>query len=111
MDPAVREARAVRSFALYNNRYFAAVAEELFRISNAGADMVTTRMVASSSGLADSIVRPVLLRLVDAEILRKLPRSGAGRSPQYYLVVEPEVLQALTQLADKSDKSPTSTRR
>ena len=78
MAGSEREARATRSAALFNNRYFAEVAEEALRVSNAGRDMITTRMIASASGLADSLVRPVLLRLIDAQILEKLARAGGG---------------------------------
>lgn len=94
-----REARARRSVALFNNRYFAEISEEALRLSHAGRDMITTRMIASASGLADSLVRPVLLRLVGAQILDKLPRAGGGRSAQYYVVLEPDVLATISRLA------------
>jgi hypothetical protein len=109
MASAEREARATRSVALFNNRYFAEVAEESLRVSNAGRDMITTRMIASASGLADSLVRPVLLRFVDAQILDKLPRAGGGRSPQYYMVLEPDLLEAISRLAPTRGRNDDAT--
>lgn len=110
MASAEREARATRSVALFNNRYFAKVADEILRVSNAGRDIITTRMIASVSGLADSLVRPILLRLVDAQVLDKLPRTGGGRSPQYYLVLEPDVLEVISRLASTQDHNGDVTR-
>ena len=97
-----REARAARSAALFNNSHFAEVAARVADLSRAHGGMVTTRMVASVSGLADSIVRPVLLRLVDAGVLGKLPRAGSGRSPQFYSVQALEALVVINRLADGS---------
>lgn len=62
--------------------------------------MFTTRMVASATGLADSVVRPILLRFADARILEKLPKLGGGRSAQYFQVVDVDALVTICELAD-----------
>ena len=90
------EARRSKSAALFNNRHFADCAAHLLRLSNAGAhaeEFVTVRQVAASTQLADSVVRPVVLRLVDAGALERLPRSGGGRSAQYYRVLDARLLK------------------
>ncbi|WP_436700676.1 hypothetical protein [Nocardioides sp. BYT-33-1] len=86
------EARRARSAALFNNRHFADCAAHLLTASKSGAEFVTVRQIAAASQLADSLVRPVVLRLVDAGVLEKLPRLGSGRSPQYYRVVDADLL-------------------
>ncbi|MEZ5097054.1 MAG: hypothetical protein R2731_13705 [Nocardioides sp.] len=86
------EARRAKSAALFNNRHFAECAAHLIEVSKSGAEFVTVRQIAAASQLADSLVRPVVLRLVDAGVLEKLPRLGGGRSPQYYRVVDAEIL-------------------
>jgi hypothetical protein len=93
MIDASREPRRARSAALFNNRHFADVAAAPLVANSDGTAMFTTRMVASSTGLADSVVRPVLHRLVDAQVLSMLPRSGGGRSAQYYLVLKDAALE------------------
>ncbi|MGL5826774.1 MAG: hypothetical protein ACRCYU_18485 [Nocardioides sp.] len=109
MDDAASEARRLRSSAMFNNRYFAECAAHVVAVSNGGQDMITVRQVAARSGLADSLVRPVLLRLAEARVLEKLPRMGGGRSPQYYRVLDLELLRwaSLSQsAADRSTRSP-----
>jgi hypothetical protein len=86
------EARRARSAALFNNRHFAECAQHLLEASKSGAEFVTVRQIAAASQLADSLVRPVMLRLVDAQVLDKLPRVGGGRSPQYYRLVDTTLL-------------------
>lgn len=98
-DKAV-EARRQRSASLFNNRYFAECAVHVLSLPVGGQDMFTVRQVASASGLADSLVRPVLLRLCDAHVVEKLPRMGAGRSPQYFRVVDVDLLRWVALDAD-----------
>lgn len=93
------EARRSRSVALYNNRYFAEVAEAVLSASRHGDDLVTTREIASTTGLADSLVRSVLVRLVEGDVLLKMPRLGGGRSPQHYQVVAAAQLELIVLLA------------
>lgn len=102
MDAASGEPRS-RSGALFNNRYFADVAAAALAVTQDDTAVFTSRMVASSTGLADSLVRPVLHRLVDAHVLDKLPRVGGGRSAQYYQVLEGTALEAIRDLAGSDD--------
>lgn len=101
------EARRAKSAALFNNRHFADCAAHLLGVSKSGAEFVTVRQIAAASQLADSLVRPVVLRLVDAGVLEKLPRLGGGRSPQYYRVVDAEVL-AWASLTDSVNDQSTA---
>ncbi len=96
------EARRAKSAALFNNRHFAECSARLLEVSKLGAEFVTVRQIAAASQLADSLVRPVVLRLTDAGVLEKLPRLGGGRSPQYYRVVDAGLLAwaSLTQPVD-----------
>lgn len=96
------EARRAKSAALFNNRHFAECAAHLLAVSKDGADLITVRQIAAASQLADSLVRPVVLRLVDAGVLEKLPRLGGGRSPQYYRLIDSALLTwvSLTGLVD-----------
>jgi hypothetical protein len=86
------EARRAKSAALFNNRHFAECSAHLLEVSKSGVEFVTVRQIAAASQLADSLVRPVVLRLTDAGVLEKLPRLGGGRSPQYYRVVDAGLL-------------------
>ncbi|MFN8190979.1 MAG: hypothetical protein U0R78_11175 [Nocardioidaceae bacterium] len=86
------EARRAKSAALFNNRHFADCSAHLLEMSKSGAEFVTVRQIAAASQLADSLVRPVVLRLTGAGVLEKLPRLGGGRSPQYYRVVDAGLL-------------------
>lgn len=99
MDAAV-DARQARSGALFNNRHFADVAGAALAIGRSRSDMLTVRMIASSTGLADSVVRPILLRLVEAHVLGKLPRAGAARGAQYYRILEPTILDGIQKLVE-----------
>ncbi len=100
MSAASGEPRRRRSGALFNNRHFADVAAAALAVSQDGVNVFTTRMVASSTGLADSVVRPVLHRLVDAHVLTRLPRVGGGRSAQYFQALEVDALATIRQLAE-----------
>lgn len=107
MTDAELEARRARSAALFNNRYFADVAVHALAVSSHGEDLFTARMIASETGLADSVVRPVLLRMVDAEVLERLPRAGGGRSAQYYAVKDGGLLARLSELFEVPRADPT----
>lgn len=93
------EARRARCSALFNNRHFADVAEAVLAALRHGDELVTAREIASSTGLADSVVRSVLLRLVEGDVLLKTPRMGGGRSPQHYQVIAAEQLELIVTLA------------
>jgi hypothetical protein len=98
VTPQEVEARRDRSAALFNNRYFGDVARTILEITDDGSDMVTARKIASSTGLSDSLVRPVLLRLVAAGALAKLDKTGSDRGAQYYLVRDPDTLRSIVAL-------------
>lgn len=104
MNAAI-EARQARSGALFNNRHFADVAGAALAISRSRSDMLTVRMIASWTGLADSVVRPVLLRLVEANVFEKLPRAGAARGAQYYRILEPTTLGGIQKLVEPDDRA------
>lgn len=111
-DPHV-EARRNKSAALFNNRHFAECAQHLLALSQPSSEegevFVTVRQVAAASQLADSLVRPVVLRLVDAGVLERLPRMGGGRSPQYYRVLDAALL-TWAALPGRSAESPDRSR-
>ncbi len=48
--------------------------------------LITTRAVAARTGMADSVVRPVMNRLVSAGALAAVPRVGGPRSSQYFTI-------------------------
>ncbi|MEW2518626.1 hypothetical protein [Actinacidiphila alni] len=76
MDVDSREALRRRSSALFGNRYLAEVVVAVVDLTSAAGDTaVTVRMVASRTGLTDSLVRPVVKRLVDAQLLLPLPQE------------------------------------
>jgi hypothetical protein len=99
------EARRAKSAALFNNRHFAECAAHLLEVSKSGAEFVTVRQIAAASQLADSLVRPVVLRLADAGVLEKLPSLGSGRSPQYYRVIDAGLLAWVSLTESVSDQS------
>lgn len=94
------EARRTRSSALFNNRYFGDVAAMALEASSFGADLITTRMVAARTGLSDSVVRPIMVRLVAADLLTKLERTAGPRSPQFYVVGDAASLARVVALVD-----------
>lgn len=101
MDDASKEARRSRSGAIFNNRYFAEVSESVLDVASSRDGLVTTREIASKTGLADSLVRSVMVRLADAGLLERLPRLGGGRSPRYYRVVLAASLRTIAVLLEE----------
>lgn len=94
------KARTV-THALFNNRAFADVAVAAHRILEAAPKgTVTTRQVAAATGFADSVVRPVMVRLAAAGLLRALPKHGAANSTQLYLRADDELWRRLMALLD-----------
>lgn len=82
-DMATRGSNAEASSAIFGNSYFAAVVDAVAALTESDV-LVTTRRVSLRIGAADSVVRPVILRLVAAGLLTPLPREGGKRSPQLY---------------------------
>lgn len=90
--------REAVSSALFNNSAFVAVvvaADEA--VADAYGPLLTTRLIASRTGLSDSVVRPVVQRLVRAELLGELPRSSA-RGARYLSITHPEACSQLMAL-------------
>lgn len=82
------------SSALFGNRHLARV------LSAAGDrhdsdDLCTVRRLAADTCLIDSVVRPVVLRLVAAGVLHALPRDRARGEHFYMLQDGPLVAAAL----------------
>jgi hypothetical protein len=100
-------ARRAKSVALYNNRHFTECASHLLVVWKSGEEFVTVRQGAAASQLSDSLVRPVVLRLVGSGVLEKLPHMGGGRSPQYYSPIDTTLLTRVS-LAGSTAQSPTS---
>jgi hypothetical protein len=71
------------SAAIFGNSHMAVILTDLSQ--RADSDWpVTTRQVASATGLADSLVRAVLLRLVAAGALNPLPKTEGLRGRQFF---------------------------
>jgi hypothetical protein len=84
MSDNTAEARE-QCHAIFNNMAFADVVVAADRLMTESADgTVTTRKVASVLGVSDSIVRPVLVRLVVAQLLDELPKVGAANGPRLF---------------------------
>ena len=67
------------SAALFNNAAFTEVLVATHKILAAGDEQVTTRQVAAATGRGDSVVRPVMNRLVAAGLLVDSGPSGGAR--------------------------------
>jgi hypothetical protein len=81
-----RETARLRSAALFGSRVFADVVIAVDRLSGAGDADVTARMVAADTGLADSVVRPVMRRLCDGGLVAEAAHSAGARSALRYQV-------------------------
>jgi hypothetical protein len=87
------------SASLFNNRYFTRVVQAVAEVGAAQDGLVTTRAVAAATGVSDSLVRPVILRLEAGRVLHRLPRAGL-RGAQYFSVVPGELWDALLAVAE-----------
>jgi hypothetical protein len=95
MNADLIEAWRELSAAIFGNRAMAPVITAIEELTQTGDSFVTTRMVASATELGDSVVRPVMLRLVAAGAIAQLPRSGGPRSTLYYQVQHGPLWHAL----------------
>jgi hypothetical protein len=89
------DSRRDYSSALFGNRYVVEVVMAIDELAPTVANRVTTRMIASNSGLSDSLVRPVVLRLTDSAMLAPIPRTGGPRSTLRYQVLRTDLWAAL----------------
>ena len=80
------DVHAERSAALFNNRHLVAVVSAIAQIR--GTDGFTTRMIAANTDLPDSLVRPVIHRLLAAGILEDLHRGPGSRGAKYFRVAK-----------------------
>jgi hypothetical protein len=99
VDDKMGEARRARSAALFNNSHLVDIVIAVHQLAPHAEDFVTTRKVAATTGLADSLVRPVMLRLVGSGILRRLPRLSGSRGEQHFARESAAQWSALLRLA------------
>lgn len=111
MSTDIRDGRAV-SRALFGNAAFIEVARATDRIlANAGHDgTLTTRQVAAALGISDSVVRPVMLRLVAVGLLVALPKNSTGYGPQFFRRGHQVSWSSLTELVNDLVEVPPSLR-
>jgi hypothetical protein len=95
VDPAEPGTWRDRSAAVFGNRCLVDVVLAIRQLAPAAEIFVTTRLVASETGLGDSHVRPVMLRLESAGLVTRLPRSGGPRGMLYYQVRHGPLWEAL----------------
>lgn len=75
------------SASIFGNSHMAVILTDLSK--RADSDWpITTRQVAASTGVADSLVRAILLRLVAAGALTALPKTEGSRGRQFFDRVE-----------------------
>lgn len=74
-----------RSAAVFGNRYLVEVVAAAVASASGPEDVLTVRMLAQRAGLADSVVRPVVKRLVEAQLLQPLPQERP-RGPNYHRI-------------------------
>jgi hypothetical protein len=73
-----------RSYAIFGNRYVVEVVAAIAATSKPRARF-TVRMIAARTELTDSLVKLVTQRLVNAQLLRRLPQDRP-RAPAYHEV-------------------------
>lgn len=74
-----------RSSAVFGNRYFVEVVAGIADQAPTTHDRLTVRMLAAHTGLTDSLVKLVVTRLVNAELLQSQP-PDRPRGPRYHIV-------------------------
>jgi DNA-binding transcriptional ArsR family regulator len=86
-------ARRDASAAIFGNRYMAEVLATIDGIAD--DEGVTVRRIARELNIGDSVVRPILSRLLEAGYVEALPKIGGSRSAQYYVVTDRPVNRTL----------------
>jgi hypothetical protein len=75
----------------------------------------TAQQITARTGIAHSMVRDALARLVQGGAVRALPKAGGTRSPQYYEPADGDVWPALVAAAEalfqEAQNQATSTLR
>lgn len=87
------------SLALFNNAALLEVLVSADRILGVAPHTVTTRQVAAATGRSDSVVRPVMMRLLAAGLLRE-PTEVVGRGPRPFTKARHELWQRLLMVAE-----------
>lgn len=82
--------------AIFGNRYVAEVVLAIAALAPRAEDRVTVRMLATRTGLADNLVRPVIRRLVEAGVLRSLPQERPRGASYHQVHFGEGVWEALT---------------
>jgi DNA-binding GntR family transcriptional regulator len=100
MHTQAADDRRSLSAAIFGNRAAADVIHAIEDLTRAGNRAVTTRMIARHTGLGDSVVRPVMLRLQSAGTLTAQPRDIGARSALHYEVQATELWDALRGVID-----------
>lgn len=101
------------SAAIFGNTHMAVILCDLSR--RADSDWpITTRQVAAATGLADSLVRAVLLRLVVAGVLVPMPKTEGLRGRQFFDRVEgltwwPTLVKLASSVADATPPTRLNT--
>lgn len=89
-----RELLRARSAAVFGNRYLAEIVTTAAGLPPADQHRITVRLLATRTGLGDNLIRPVVKRLVDADLLRSR-RSERPRGPRYHQVRNTSTWRAL----------------
>ncbi|WP_204808761.1 hypothetical protein [Mycobacterium riyadhense] len=92
-----------RSAALFNNCH---LVEIVNAIADVGRKSFTTRQIATTTRLADSVVRPVILRLLDSGLIERTTSTmqpSRGRAPNYLRVTNSSGWAELKSLCRKLD--------
>jgi hypothetical protein len=84
-----------RSAALFGNEK---TAEVVLALND--ARLATAQQLSTSTGIAHSMVRNALARLVQGGAVRALPKTGHSRSEQYYQPVDDRLWGALVAVAE-----------
>ncbi|WP_158853016.1 hypothetical protein [Saccharothrix deserti] len=102
-----KEALRDRSYAIFGNRYVAEVVTAIAEETAGAGSRVTVRMIASRARLNDSLVQLVTKRLVNAELLQRLPQDRPRAAAYHEVQRSGGRWQALVdlcrRLADDSD--------
>lgn len=101
MAASSEEARRAASGALFNNRVVVDVVLAIERIADQRDVFVTTRAIAANTGIVDSVVRPVMHRLVEAQALAAMAKTGGPRSAQYFTIGRAATWEALLALCSE----------
>lgn len=91
MKRAEREALRAKSAAVFGNRHLAEVVAAVAALAPNVGDQLTVRMLANRTGLTDSVVRPIVKRLVEANLLQPQPQQRP-RGASYHEVRSDEGL-------------------